>query len=673
MVQNIITFTANEQALKKTGGISNYASDTVGYVSAVFTLGDNWDGFDEIRAIFKCPVGEYPTVLDSQGQCNVPVEVLAQRGEVRVNLVGSIVTSEEVTDRLTTYSVRAFTVGEDVPVDGSDPQPITPTEYEQFVARVKADARSAEASARASREYAESAEQGASDAEDFARRAEDAQEEASTYAENAQNSALQAETARDDANTYAQQAEDAKDVILGMTAEATTLPSGSEATASYSGGVMSFGIPKGDKGDKGNTGDSAGFGTVSATVDDSTGTPSVEVTASGADTAKNFAFSFHNLKGAKGDKGDTGDVSMAQLEQVLPTDTASGSIASFPDGTSLFPAKAVKVSLEPIQSGSGTPSPDNIRPISGRTGCEVDVSGVNLFDVTQYPFIANTWINGNNGTKVPNALGWSATDDFVPCKHLAGQTVTLNHRPNGYTPGVAFYTEQSEASFVSGIRNNSGMEGTAWTFQIPSDAVYMRITVPPSYVDSIQLELGSTATDYEPYAGNTYNISWQTEAGTVYGCKVDAVSGVLTATMNLVNLGNTIVCTPSSQTTDVMVFAAAFSGNGWARHSATPNAISNRFSTSTPSGQAGRMVVTDQYLYFVIAKSELSSLDQSGARAWLNDHPTQLCYELAQPQTYTLTPTEIALFDGTNNVWSDGDVEVTYKADVQKWVEKKLG
>lgn len=48
-------------------------------------------------------------------------------------------------------------------------------------------------------------------------------------------------------------------------------------------------------------GPAAGFGSVSATVDDNTGTPSVEVTSSGPDTAKSFFFAFHNLKGPMGD------------------------------------------------------------------------------------------------------------------------------------------------------------------------------------------------------------------------------------------------------------------------------------------------------------------------------------------------------------------------------------
>lgn len=64
---------------------------------------------------------------------------------------------------------------------------------------------------------------------------------------------------------------------------------------------------KGDKGDTGDTGAAAGFGTPTAEVDHTTGTPSVTVTASGADTAKVFAFHFAGLKGEKGDKGDEGD------------------------------------------------------------------------------------------------------------------------------------------------------------------------------------------------------------------------------------------------------------------------------------------------------------------------------------------------------------------------------
>lgn len=55
--------------------------------------------------------------------------------------------------------------------------------------------------------------------------------------------------------TAAAAAKEAKDAWESMSAEAETLPAGSPATASYAGGVLSLGIPKGDKGDKGDKGE----------------------------------------------------------------------------------------------------------------------------------------------------------------------------------------------------------------------------------------------------------------------------------------------------------------------------------------------------------------------------------------------------------------------------------
>lgn len=90
----------------------------------------------------------------------------------------------------------------------------------------------------------------------------------------------------------------------------TTGQAGTSASVTNSGtssaAVFNFTIPKGDKGDTGSTGAAAGFGTPTASVDANVGTPSVTVTASGADTAKVFDFAFKNLKGAKGDTGSTG-------------------------------------------------------------------------------------------------------------------------------------------------------------------------------------------------------------------------------------------------------------------------------------------------------------------------------------------------------------------------------
>ena len=49
----------------------------------------------------------------------------------------------------------------------------------------------------------------------------------------------------------------------------------------------------------------------------------------------------------------------------------------------------------------------------------------------------------------------------------------------------------------------------------------------------------------------------------------------------------------------------------------------------------------------------------------------QLVYELATPQTYQLTPVEIEMLLGDNNVWADtGDSTVAYRADTKLYIQK---
>ena len=54
-------------------------------------------------------------------------------------------------------------------------------------------------------------------------------------------------------------------------------------------------------------------------------------------------------------------------------DMPTGAISSFDDGTE-NPLKELKVSIVPVQSGSGDPSPSNPRPISGWTEAEIHVA-----------------------------------------------------------------------------------------------------------------------------------------------------------------------------------------------------------------------------------------------------------------------------------------------------------
>lgn len=325
MERNVITFSANEQVLTKTDGINCYASNTVSYIVAQFELGDNWDGFDSVRAVFSSDFATVPAVL-AHDSCVVPFEVLRRRSTVRVNLVGSVVENDVLIDRLTTFPVEALRVTANATVDNNI-APISPSEFEQFVAMVKDDADRAEAGAESAEGFSESASSSAeaallsaqaseasavrsansaSDSADSATASANSASDAQGYAQNAQNSAQNAENAKDEAI-------DARDEILGMRAEATTLAEGSDATASYSAGVLTLGIPKGDKGEQGDQGiqgetgltPQLSIGTV--TTLPPTGQSSVTIRG----TAENPILDFELVK------GDTGEVSQAELDEAV--------------------------------------------------------------------------------------------------------------------------------------------------------------------------------------------------------------------------------------------------------------------------------------------------------------------------------------------------------------------
>ena len=135
---------------------------------------------------------------------------------------------------------------------------------------------------------------------------------------------------------------------------------------------------------------------------------------------------------------DAEDVGAATPEDVYaayPTDTASGSVASFSDGADDVPVKSLAVNIEPVQSGSGDPAPDNVRPITGH-------SGVTVWDDAYYGGLIN-WnqkapaLNTTNWKKL-NTTGMTFTAaDGVATVTIAGDKSVNTHIYPDPTPDVA--------------------------------------------------------------------------------------------------------------------------------------------------------------------------------------------------------------------------------------------
>lgn len=569
------------------------ASNTVNYVKVHFALGEDWQSVDTVSAVWSGLVGCYATVLDSDGNCFVPQELLARTHRVYVNLVGSDVDNDEVVDRITTYPVNVINVNATAYTCGSETVPLTPSQFEQYVAIVS----------------------------DLVHSVKDIDR-------------------------------------IELNEDYTLTVYFSDETSWTSTSI------RGEQGETGN-------GIASAVLNDD-----YTLTLTFTDGT---SYTTSSIRGAQGPQGEPGEVTIAQLESVLPTDTASGAIASFPDGSDLFDYLSCIVNIEPVQAGSGTPSPDNVRPITGWTGCEVDVVGKNLWNNN-----VEDYIRPSDYFVCPVQLEQGA---YYTCsvKLKEGKTALT-----GYTIGLAKHgNKYADFGGIDVFANPSGylppytrIVLITSAYDDPRLCVYTSPLNQEGFEEffdhyEVQFEKGSTSTPYEPYAGTTYPVSWQTEAGTVYGGTVDVVTGVLTVDRAGVDLG----------AIDYAMFSSGFSRSRF-RTTALETLIKKPPNNNTPVEAISSMFdlvnwgtgnSTDVVGVFGVDTDGdlsvwLNASDYSDATAFKMAMSGQkVVYKLAQTQTYQLTPTQVHALLGQNNVWADcGDVEVQYKADVQRWVEKRF-
>ena len=178
------------------------------------------------------------------------------------------------------------------------------------------------------------------------------------------------------------------------------------------------------------------------------------------------------------------------------------------------------IEFSPKQAGTGDPSPDNVRPISGYDSVTVNVRGAQLCDNSQLT------IGGLNGA---TGAEYAAENRIrIPFIHVvAGQTYTIS----GYTGlniANAQYYDKNQ-NFISAVNLTS-------TFTVNDGASYVRLSFSkPDQTNFTGSELeqlkqtfmfsfGSTPTPYEPYQPGT--TSTLTLPETIYGGTVDAVTGM---------------------------------------------------------------------------------------------------------------------------------------------------
>lgn len=330
--------------------------------------------------------------------------------------------------------------------------------------------------------------------------------------------------------------------------------------------------------------------------------------------------------------------------------SASGEVASFTDGGNGLLVKTLNVNIVPKQSGSGDPSPSNVRPISGYSEVVTSRVGKNLCNLVY----GNRVPSVSTGQMV-SANGWST--EFIKVDTSKDYVLSLVGNISRY---VLFYDKNQAyisglADFTDGDRlNNYSSWANVGYIKLRTDEV-------ENASPKIQLEVGSTPTPYEPYQGTSYPISL---GQTVYGGTLEVMSGKLTITHASIVLDGSQPVSINGVLPygGVQAIITPTPAKAYGSPSAYSDILCDRFRPYAGEEMGiinGRTV--NRNLYFNMPSTATTA---ALAREWFGNNPTTVVYKLATPTEITLTPTQVKTLLGNNNIFADsGSVEVEYRAD----------
>ena len=155
---------------------------------------------------------------------------------------------------------------------------------------------------------------------------------------------------------------------------------------------------------------------------------------------------------------------------------------------------------------------------------------------------------------------------------------------------------------------------------------------------------------------------------TVYGGTLDVTTGELTITHILKNITSTDINDNGSSGGLIELYV---NGTTNKKNGQTNMYCNNLEVYASPKAYAIRGRAGSASVTFCLPLSDVP--DFNSAKTWVDNNPIQLVYELATPQTFTLTPTQVKPLLGQNYVRCDtGNIQVTYVTNVTdpllKWL-----
>jgi len=360
------------------------------------------------------------------------------------------------------------------------------------------------------------------------------------------------------------------------------------------------------------------------------------------------------------------------------------------DGAIDAPVSRVALSIQPLQSGGGVPSPTNVRPITGWTGANITRCGKNLLDPAKYNTVRVT-VDGDAITVKSTAYNASIFSTQtagkidvprlipIPAGTLTISCASIVSNTDGGATKMEVITCDPDGAnrTVRGTLNAETLQLT-FTRDAPGLIDLQVLSNRANFtVTRFQLEVGNAATEYEAWNGARAASDWSATAGTVYGGTADLTDGTLVSECAVTTIGAltwtyyddengkyfrtriyNIQGIPNKTGSDEYLASGAYR----TVLPRTTNIIDmpdcsikeNRYNAS-PYGQ---------YIYL----RDLRFTTEADLKAAMGD--VQIVYKKATPDTFAVDPVVLTTLKGFNAITADcGPIAVEYSADTKAYVD----
>lgn len=336
-------------------------------------------------------------------------------------------------------------------------------------------------------------------------------------------------------------------------------------------------------------------------------------------------------------------------------DTATGNPLVFTTDLAR-PLKSLLIPFTPVQSGTGDPSPQNIRSILPWEGLKVWNGGQNI--------VTDDFTNGVLSLETGKATfnPQFVVSGFIPVKPLTSyyfRCPTVNKTELD----IVYYDKDKQYIGYTDADGYSSCNTPGRSRKTPAGCYYVRIDARNAqYNNDICINYPASVTGYVPAVGITdTDIVFPSP---VYGGYVDAVTGELWKTWQSYTF-----------TGEEQMGIGSYSGTGGVRiNSSVLDSLDPKYLTGISNKAAKEASVPSQITRLGFRVSSGSSLlaffvpdsmfDGDATvdkfKSWLSENGLMICVELSEPVLITtLTPQQITALIGNNTIWSDAGGSMT--------------